>query len=386
MIRKNRIYVLLLSFLVVQGLSAQTVRNITVSQDTAYTDHISLEEDSRDKDVMVKFVFDEAANTLTVNLISYRSLFVFREDVRFKPTFKGRKLRPDQLPYVVTFDPSEQYRITSLFKKTVPMPRKKYVFKRWADYEGLQPAPQEYKMVNDYISQTFDILGKRNQVKITLRDVMLLDDVSKHPNKKRYEISYGRDLFREYNIQIQRNPCFGMDKDLTSAQEAVETVKKAYASIKSKFGKGEVDSEDLLSTFKEMQKMLLTQYPAKELKSDCPDMQQVWDSYNGYVDSISSMSCVVAEAAKKNTIALGQEGVNPRILHSRARQIDASVTRWLVSNDPIERRDIIKQVDIIIQGVNDMLSKQGGARTPEQQRALEVFREAERYYKIKCRK
>ena len=386
MIKMKKIYGLLLSCLVLQGLSAQTVRNITVSQDTAYTDHISLEVDSRDKDVMVKFVFDEAANTLTVNLISYRTMFVFREDVRFKPTIKGRTLRPDQLPYVVTFDPSEKYTISKLFKSTVPRPRKKYVFKRWVDYEGLQPAPQEYAMVNDYVSQTFDILGKRNQVKVTLRDIMLMDDISKHPNKKRYEISYGRDMFREYNIQILRNPCFGLDEDMAAAKKAEEAVKNAYASIKGKFGKGEVGSQEILASFKDMQAMLLTQYPAKELKSDCPDFQNIWDSYNAYVDSIASMRCVIAATSVNGGITVGQEGVSAKLLHNRARQIDAMVTRWLISNDPIERRDIIKQCDSIIQGVKDLLTKQGGARTSEQLRALEVFREAEQYYRLKCRK
>lgn len=386
MIRMKKIYGLLLSCLVIQGLSAQTVRNITVSQDTAYTDHISLDVDSRDKDVMVKFVFDEAANTLTVNLISYRTMFVFREDVRFKPTIKGRTLRPDQLPYVVTFDPSEKYTISKLFKSTVPRPRKKYVFKRWVDYEGLQPAPQEYAMVNDYVSQTFDILGKRNQVKVTLRDIMLMDDISKHPNKKRYEISYGRDMFREYNIQILRNPCFGLDEDMAAAKKAEEAVKNAYASIKGKFGKGEVGSQEILASFKDMQAMLLTQYPAKELKSDCPDFQNIWDSYNAYVDSIASMRCVIAATSVNGGITVGQEGVSAKLLHNRARQIDAMVTRWLISNDPIERRDIVKQCDSIIQGVKELLTKQGGARTSEQLRALEVFREAEQYYRLKCRK
>ena len=382
----KKIYGLLLSCLVLQGLNAQTVRNITVSQDTAYTDHISLEVDSRDKDVMVKFVFDEAANTLTVNLISYRTMFVFREDVRFKPTIKGRTLRPDQLPYVVTFDPSEKYTISKLFKSTVPRPRKKYVFKRWVDYEGLQPAPQEYAMVNDYVSQTFDILGKRNQVKVTLRDIMLMDDISKHPNKKRYEISYGRDMFREYNIQILRNPCFGLDEDMAAAKKAEEAVKNAYASIKGKFGKGEVGSQEILASFKDMQAMLLTQYPAKELKSDCPDFQNIWDSYNAYVDSIASMRCVIAATSVNGGITVGQEGVSAKLLHNRARQIDAMVTRWLISNDPIERRDIVKQCDSIIQGVKELLTKQGGARTSEQLRALEVFREAEQYYRLKCGK
>jgi hypothetical protein len=153
----------------------------------------------------VKFVFDEAANQLTVSLISYRNLFVFRDNARFKPTIKGRTIRPDMLPYVVTFDPSEKYQISKLFKSTVPRPHKKFVFSRWIEYEHLQPAPQEYQMVNDFITQTFDIQKKETQVSVTLRDVMLMDDVSKKPTRKCYSISYGRDLYLQYQITILLN-------------------------------------------------------------------------------------------------------------------------------------------------------------------------------------
>ena len=183
---KRYIYSCLLSCLALQGGWAQTVKNVSVSQAQPFTDHISLDDDVTDKDIMVKFVFDEAANQLTVSHISYRNIFVFREDTRFKPAIKGRTIRPDMLPYVVTFDPTEKYRISKLFKSTVPKPRSKYVFHRWIDYEGLQPAPQEYAMVNDYISQTFDIQNKRSSVVVSLRDVLLMDDISKKPNKKVY--------------------------------------------------------------------------------------------------------------------------------------------------------------------------------------------------------
>ena len=112
------------------GLQAQTVRTISVSQETSYTDHISLKEDTKDMDLMVKFVFSEADNTLSVTLISYRTLFVFWDNVHYKPLIKGRKLRPDQLPYVVEYDPKDKYKVTKLFKATVPQPREDYYFRR----------------------------------------------------------------------------------------------------------------------------------------------------------------------------------------------------------------------------------------------------------------
>ena len=376
--------VLLTSYLLpLTSSKAQTVKNIAVSGDHAYTDHISLEGDVTDKDIMVKFVFDEAANQLTVSLISHRMIFVFREDVRFKPLFKGRTLRPDQLPYVVNYDPSDKYKISKLFKSTVPKPRNKYVFHRWIDYEGLQPAPQDYSMVNDYISQTFDILKKRNSVVVRLRDVMLMNDVSKHMNKKRYEIPFGRDLYTEYHVTIQRNPCFGHEDDITSAQAALDGARKSYRNIRRRFASGTVGSEEALAAFQELKELLMKQYPKKNVENSCPDVQQAWDAYNMYADSISAMKCrVVAVSSGSKVIP---EGISARLLLSRARQIDTAVARWLLSADPIERRDIVLRMEELIKTVNTAVSTQG-VYSAEQRKALSVFREAERYFRMNCRR
>ena len=362
--------------------SAQTVRNITVSAKESYTDHVSMEQDASDKDLMVKFVFDEAANELTVSLISYRNLFVFRENTRFKPTIKGRTIRPDMLPYVVTFDPKEKYQLSRLFKSTVPSPRSKFVFSRWIEYENLQPAPQEYQMVNDFITQTFDIVNKKSNVSITLRDVMLMDDISKTPDKKRYEISYGRDLYLQYQITIQRDPCFGLSEDIAAAKNALQAVSKAHASFKAKFGSGRVPNKASQNMFEDMRKLLLEQYPHKNVQSTCPDIQDAWNAYNNLVDSISTMRCVVTGEGG-GVLGASGEGVNAKMLLSKARQIDAAVARWLISGDPIERRDITKQCEGIIQSVNAAVKEQG-IRTAEQQRAMNVFREAVGYYHSKC--
>ncbi|MBR0180977.1 MAG: hypothetical protein IJQ04_04855 [Prevotella sp.] len=357
------------------------VRDITVSQDQPYTDHVSMEGDATDKDIMVKFVFDEAANQLTVSLISYRMIFVFREDVRYKPLIKGRTIRPDQLPYVVAFDPSDKFRISKLFKSTVPKPRKQYVFHRWIDYERLQPAPQEYSMVNDYISQTFDIQNKSNSVVVKLRDVMLMNDISKHLNKRQYEIGFGRDLYTEYRVNIQRNPCFGMEENIASAKAALEGISKSFHSMKEKYGSGTVSSEDLLTVFKELQATLKKQYPRKDTLTSCPELQQIFEKYNMYADSIARMKCkLVDTSAEKGMLS---NGVSERMLLSKARVIDSSVARWLLSADPLERRDIIKNIDNIIKTMNEDIKSQG-VYTKEQREALSVFREAERYYRNNC--
>lgn len=361
---------------------AQTVRNVTVSQGQAFTDHISLDDDAIDKDIMVKFVFDEAANQITVSLISYRNIFVFREDTRFKPTIKGRTIRPDMLPYVVTFDPKEKYCLSKLFKSTVPKPRSQYVFHRWIDYEGLQPVPQEYAMVNDYITQTFDILNKRSSVVVSLRDVLLMDDISTKPNKKKYEIRFGRDLFMEYHVDIQRNPCFGMDEEITSATTALEGIRKSYDNLHSKFPNGTANSQESLKVFQDLKDLLVKQFPPKDVQTACPDLQQLYSDYNACVDSIANMKVVVAAASGAGG---GGAGVNAKSLLSKARQIDAAVARWLLSNDPIERRDIVLQCEGIIKDVNASV-KSAGVYSAEQRQALSVFRGAEQYFRKNCQK
>ena len=357
------------------------VREITVSQDTPYADHISMDVDATDKDIMVKFAFNEAANQLTVSLISHRMIFVFWDDVRFKPMVKGRRIRPDMLPYVVTFDPSDKFKFSKLFKGTIPSPRSKFVFHRWIDYENLQPTPQEYKMINDYISQTFDIKKGADKAVIKLHDVMLMNDISKSLNKRVFEIAFGLNLNTEYHVNIQRNPCFALDEEIQSAQAALDGVKKSFANLKKKFGSGVVSSQEAKSVFDELKETLIKQYPKKESQHPCPDLQQALEKYNTYTDSIAGMKCRVMDGdAVKGMLG---EGVNERMLLSKARQIDTSVSRWLMTNDPIERRDIIQNVENVIKSVNADVKSQG-VYTAEQRQALSVFREAERYFKNNC--
>ena len=272
----HRIIILLSCLLWLQGLQAQTVRTISVAQGSSYTDHISLKEDSKDMDLMVKFVFAEETNTLTVTLISYRILFVFWDNVRYKPLFKGRKLRPEQLPYVVEYDAKDKYRATKLFRATVPQPRSEFYFQRWIDYEGLQPAPQDYKMVNDYISQTFDIQNKRTQVTVRLHDVFLMDKVEKK-KYNRYEIPFGRDLDLTYQVTIVRNPCFGQDEDISAAQNALKGISASYASLKGKYSSGVVGSQEALKIFEELKSTVQGQFPHKDVQSSCPDIQTAWE-------------------------------------------------------------------------------------------------------------
>ena len=374
---KVSIIFVLISWLWLCGIHAQTVRTISVGQGASYTDHLSLKEDVKDMDLMVKFVFNEEANNLTVTLISYRTLFVFWDNVHFKPLIKGRKLRPDQLPYVVEYNPKDKFKVSKLFKASIPKPTKEFFFNRWIDYEGLQPAPQDYKMVNDFISQTFDIQNKRDLVTIRLRDVFLMDKIEKKKYNL-YNIPLGRDLNLEYKITIMRNPCFGLDDELASAKKALEGITTNYATLYRL-----VPTQETKTLLDGLKATIQDQFPPKSVDSPCKDIQETWNKYNLYVDSIAALKCEV-ESVESTVAASSFSPDGLKILMAKSRQIDIIVSRWLMSKDPIECRDLISQGRRIIDEVNAMIGKRTG-NTAEQQKAVATFRAAERYFNSTCK-
>jgi hypothetical protein len=379
---KVSIIFVLISWLWLCGIHAQTVRTISVGQGASYTDHLSLKEDVKDMDLMVKFVFNEEANNLTVTLISYRTLFVFWDNVHFKPLIKGRKLRPDQLPYVVEYNPKDKFKVSKLFKASIPKPTKEFFFNRWIDYEGLQPAPQDYKMVNDFISQTFDIQNKRDLVTIRLRDVFLMDKIEKKKYNL-YNIPLGRDLNLEYKITIMRNPCFGLDDELASAKKALEGITTNYATLSKRFGNRLVPTQETKTLLDGLKATIQDQFPPKSVDSPCKDIQETWNKYNLYVDSIAALKCEV-ESVESTVAASSFSPDGLKILMAKSRQIDIIVSRWLMSKDPIECRDLISQGRRIIDEVNAMIGKRTG-NTAEQQKAVATFRAAERYFNSTCK-
>ena len=374
----RRLFLLLWTLaLAAAPLRAQIVKEASVSQGVSYTDHISLAEDSRDTDLMVKFVFDEQKNTLTVSLLSYRGLFVFREATRYKTAVCCRRLHPDRLPYVVDYDKGTRFMLSSALVRSLPRPLCKYVFRRWIEYEGLQPAPAEYKMVNDYIEQSFDILQKQSVVTVTLRDVFLME-----PSGNSYQLIGGRDLNIRYQVKIKRNPCFGLDQEIGVACNALSEVKSAYQGFRKNYADGEVADQEALQAFEQTRQVLLTQFPVRNDVTECPDLGLVIQQYNQYVDSISNFSCKVRPREE----ASWDDGkpLDVKLLYTQTRQLDKSVARWLVSKDSLERQDLVSQCMDIVKDVTAMI-RQHKITTPEEQKAVQAYRQAENYFRKTCK-
>lgn len=361
------------------ALQAQTVKSVSVSNEASYTDHISLSEDSRDMDIMVKLVFDEQKNSLTVSVLSYRSLFVFREASRYHSVVKGGALRPDLLPYVAEAEPKAKFVLSKALKKSIHK-KKKYVFNRWVEYDGLQPAPTAYKMVNDYIEQVFEIQGQRGVATLTLRDIFLLEPSKKNP--KLFTLMQGRDLNLKYQIQILRNPCFGLDDELAATAKVCTDAKTAWDGFKKNYGSGEVPTAEALNTFNQTKAVLLTQFPHKKDRTSCPDLLQYIGQYNNYVDSIANLTCKVS--APEEVWDDGKP-LDTKLIYSQARQIDKSVARYLVSKDELERSDILEQCGDIISDVSGMIQRYKAPLTAEEAEAVRVYRQAEQYYRKTCK-
>lgn len=360
-------------------LGAQlVVKEIAVSQGTSFTDHIALAPDSRDTDVMVKFIFDESKNALKVCVLSYRNLFVFREASAYKKVIRGRRLRPELLPYEAASDEGVRYYLSKGLRKEIPSPRRSHVFPRWIEYDGLLPAPTDYKMVNDYIEQEFQIVGQRNYVTVTVHEVYLME-----PDGGRYELLPGRNVETKYHIQIKRNPCFGLDKEIQMARSLKEEVKQTYQNFHQAYADGKVGTAEALKTFEQTQKVLLTQYPVKNDVSRCPDLESAIQQYNQYVDSIRNLSCKLV-VPQDPAAWDDQKELDTKMIYSQVRQMDSAVSRWLVTKDQLERKDLVKQCKSIIEEVSAMIGRHR-ITTAEEQKAVTAFRQAEDYFRKTCK-
>ena len=360
--------------------TAQTVRTIAVSNEKSYTDHVSLAQDSRDMDVMIKFVFDEPNNTLTVSLLSYRRLFVFREASRYKTVVRCGRIRPERLPYIVEAEEGIRFPLSRHLRRNIPGPKCKYIFSRWIEYEGLQPVLSDYKMVNEYIEQTFDIQGQRTAVSVTLGDLYLLD--AKEKKSGTYVLSAGRDLNLKYQIAIVRNPCLGLEEQVQAARQSLAQVKKAYQGFQKNYASGEVSTQEALKTFQDTRSALQVQYVAMDDSVACPDLKAAIQQYNAYVDSIGLVKCVFS--APEEAVWDDGKPLDTKLVYTQTRQLDKAVARWLVSQDDLERKDLVSQCQDIIQDVSAMI-RQHRITTAEERKAVQAYQQAEQYFKKTCK-
>ena len=386
--------------LVCSAAHAETIKEITVSNDNPYTDHISLREDTKDMDLMAKFAFNESTNTLTLTLVSYRSLFVFQTDTKYKQAFKGflflpsRSLKPDKLPFVAASEKGVKYTISKEYHKSLAKPRSNYTFHAWMQCsQELQPVPMNYKMVNEFIKQDFAVNGQAEFATVTIRDIMMLDPANANSEKtNKYLIRWGKDICTTYHINIQRDPCFGKDQDITASANTLKSIQTGLENFKKNFPQRVIDDADAYENFKQMKMLLITQFQKDTTTSTCPQVQSNKDQYNLYVDSISSYRCYLRKHKASKSVSGGgiaididpTKGSKATFILTQARRIDDAVSQWLYTKDPAERANLVKECDNVIMAVKSALSS-GGRGGAGLQKAIGVFRQAVTYYKKTCK-
>ena len=343
------------------SLMAQAEKDIVVSYKGPYTDHIALGQDSRDTDIILKLRYDQALNTLTASIISYRTLFVFRDRTRYGAVtnFFGRVI-PEKFPYVVNAEDGTRFKFSRELKKSIREKRSKHIFNNWIEYTGLQPRATEYNMVNDYIEQVFEILPGSAQTSLTLRDIYLLEDG---------EILCGKDLQTRYNITLEKDPCFGKEEELAEAGTTLENLLQNYNTLKATANGGEADSQESADLFLGLKEAVVAQFPRKDIRSECPAVQNIWDRYNEVVDSLSVLKSVYTPVKK---------GVNVQVIFINIRELDENVSKWLLTDDPIEKRDLAAQNEEIIKDMENLVAVSGLA-DETQVNAYAMFRKAVAY-------
>ena len=358
---------------------AQTTKPVTLSDKAPFSEELTIPQPKGDGvKVTASFQFDEAANTVSVTMKSERKLFVFWEEISYRKAFHHKRLCAEKLSYNMTGNTADQFHRVPYFYKALPKPhRKKHIFHAWTEPKGLKPMGAPRQIINDSLTQTFALSDTTDVYSLRLRDILFIDELKQKGAARYYGISYGMDVNTEYRITLQRNPCFGLDAQISAAQNARDAVTRSYEAFKSIYNGGVVNSEEGEKLFHQLQDALQIQFPVNEDSSACADLQEVHTQYNQYIDSIKALSVTLQLPADERSL-------NIKIILANSRTIDNNVTRWLSTKDYFERSDLADQCRAIISDTKDMIS-QNGARTEEEKNAVAVFKKAEQYFDRTCR-
>jgi len=374
---KSQIGLLLLA--VMTSVQAQTTKPVTLSDKAPYEDELTIPlRKSGEVKVTASLLFDEKANTVSVTMRSERKLFVFWENIKYRKAFKNKRLRAEQLSYNMTGNTADQFRRVAWFYKALPKPhRKRYMFHAWSESQGLRPMGAPRQIVNDSLTRVFALSDTSETYSVRLRDILFIDEVKQKGSARYYAITYGTDINTEYQIAIKRNPCFGLDAQITAAQNARDAVVRSFEAFKSIYHDGVVNTEKGEKLFHELQEALQIQFPVNQDSSACPALQEMQAQYNQYIDSIKALSVTLQLPVEERTL-------NVKIILANARTIDNNVTRWLTTKDKFERADLAEQCRDIIADTKSMVEL-NGVHTQEEKDAVAVFRKAEQYFDRTCR-
>lgn len=382
-------------------------KNATVGDGSPFQDKLQFPIDDKGLDLNVNLFFDEEENILTLSLSGTRQLMVFRQDVFYGTVFKHpflqpRTLEPKKLPYPVLVKPNMKITLAKNVWKGFNGKRNWHIFNNWLtgvskEMKLIEPSTMtnetpEATLIVDSIVQRFSVDPKATKVAFTLRNLLVVDkdgmalataQQKRTPSMKElYKIVSDNDLNITYLVNIQRNPCFDKDAEIEAAEAKVAEVRNAWTNLHNACPKGIVNSKQEQGIFNQHRSFLMSQFPAITDSTACTQLQDAYDRYNLYVDSIAKAPCLYVRALsdlEKNEKGGVVVGVSAGAILEAAHRIDNIVSQIVVSRDAAQTHDLTLTGRDIINNITKAAHK-NGLSNQEQKEAYKVFLKAKKYF------
>lgn len=394
--------------------SQKTEYNIPVSKSAIvnnnkpYKETLQYPFDDKGVDLNVSLSFNEVENILTLSVVGSRQLMVFRQDVFYStvfrhPVFRARTLAPSKLPYPVLVQPNLKVTLSKNVWKSFNPKRRQHLFNNWLvgvspELKALTPSITtdgypEATLIVDSIVQRFSVDPKATKASFTLRNFFVIDKdgmpISTLQQKRNsskslnYKVVYEKDLNLTFNVEIQRDPCFGKDSLICAASAKIEDIKKAYTNLREACPDGVVHTTEELGIFNQHRKFLLSQFPCIADSSDCTQLQNEYTKYNAYVDSIKNAPCMYVKPLSGVDVegdGWSTIGLRASYILDAAHRLDNIVAQMMVSNDAAQIHDLAKSGNTIIATITKAV-REKGLINEEQKSAYGIFLKARSYFR-----
>lgn len=350
-----------------QDVNEPKVNNVELRGGESFADHVSFMAGDKQVEVLLKMLFDEDENTLTVSALSYYDLFGFESDVRCGAVVKFWKFHYEQLPYVVESAEGVVYKIADSFKESLKPKAKHTVFQSWIKAKGASFQMGKYQMVNDYLERVYSVDEEATQVEIFINDLFVMEAVGGRLSKKsKYRIVSKNDLNLAYNVELRRDPCRGEQENIDSSEENLQKIKHSYERLSSmQATRKDNSSQDSLNMFNNIKAGMMEQYVKSKMHSACPLVMQNVEQFNKYVDSLSFVEAYYVAPQ-----------LDAKVFYDAAQSLDRYTTHWSLSAEYLEQADLVIQAKRVIARTGALLQTKYSVNG-ELENAIELYRRAE---------
>lgn len=388
----------LLFILPALSISAQQEqRNLLLSANDTVVERLTLPpgESGMEVPVTLKFCFDEAANTVTVIAESTGNIFGLQNGARYRNIFKsgninhrGGRFLAEKLPYDVQMDPNNSYSMGRMTRNSIgtAKDRKNYYFHRWIESDDMDARSAKTPILGHQLLQVFSLANGQEKAKVSLRDIFTIEHKGASPSSwKKLQFTLHHDFNMNYNLQLQHNPCFGLEEKVAKAKVMVQQLKEQVNKLIAEFPANAPLRPAVYESFMNHRDSLISTFPLNNQQSDCSDLQEVNEEYNKLVNTVIKQrrELSVPTASSSSEVVgsiLGAKHLDANALQFKARQLDELVGQWMLNTDKNERLNIRLQCQKII---SDAAKLADGKvlDTNEQRHAVKTFQKALEYYR-----